>query len=159
MALIPWKSKHRDDTRELAPTTGFRTELDRLFDSFLHGIGREDSPWGAMKSWGPPVDVEETDNEVTVRAEIPGVTPDDLQLSISGNALVISGEKKETVTKRPEAGYVVQERRYGAFRREVPLPTAVDPDDVKAEYENGVLQVRLKKSAEALPRRIPIRAS
>jgi HSP20 family protein len=158
MALIPWRSKHPDDSAgELASTSGFRGELDRLFDSFFHGATPWDErPWGALSTWGPPLDVEETDKEVLVRAEIPGVTADDLQLSINSNALVISGEKKETV-KRPEGGYVYQERRYGSFRREVPLPSAVNPDDVKAEYKDGVLHVRLKKSQEALPKRIPIK--
>jgi HSP20 family protein len=163
MTLIPWRAKRPDDTRgeqQLSATTGFRTELDRLFDSFFHGTSNwDDRPWGALNAWGPPLDVEETDKEVMVRAEIPGVSADDLQLAISGNALVISGEKKESTTKRPKKGYVYQERRYGSFRREVPLPSAVDADDVQAEYKDGVLHVRLKKSQEVLPKRIPVKTS
>jgi HSP20 family protein len=101
--------------------------------------------------------VEETDKEVRVRAEIPGVKPDDLEISISGNALVISGEKKESQEKR-EKGYFYQERRYGSFYREVPLPTAVDEDNVQAEYKDGILSVILKKSKEALPKKIQVKA-
>jgi len=138
---------------------GFRTELDRLFDSFFRGtLSTEERDWDQALSWGPPLDVEETDQELLVRAEVPGMTPEDLQISISGNALVISGEKKEQA-ERSEGGYLYQERRYGSFRREVPLPTAVDPNDVKAEYKNGVLQIRLTKSQEVLPKRISIKAS
>ena len=83
--------------------------------------------------------------------------PEDLELSIVGDALVISGEKKESQERR-EGGYVYQERRFGSFRREVPLPTAVDADDVKAEYKDGVLSVELKKSQEALPKKISVKA-
>jgi HSP20 family protein len=162
MNLIPWKSKNRNDAGGEQPVPGtfggFRTELDRLFDSFFHGALKwEDRPFGLASTWGPPLDVEETDKELLVRAEIPGISADDLQLTISGQALVISGEKKETVTQRPQGGYVYQERRYGSFRREVPLPSAVDPNDVQAEYKDGVLHVRLKKSQEALPKKIPVK--
>ena len=162
MTLIPWRTKHRDDTageNQLSPAIGFRSEMDRLFDSFFHDtFNWGNRPWGALGAGGPPLDVEETDKELTVRAEIPGVSADDLQLSISGNALVISGERKES-TERPQGGYVYQERRYGSFRRELTLPSAVDPDDVQAEYKDGVLHVRLKKSQEALPNRIAVKAS
>jgi HSP20 family protein len=159
MALIPWRTKREEDAgRQLSPLGGFRGEMDRLFDSFMRdALSVGDRPWGVMGSWGPPLDVEETDKEVHVRAEIPGVKADDLQLAIRGNALVISGEKKET-QERDSGGYYYQERRFGSFRREVPLPTAVDPDDVKAEYKDGILTVKLKKSQEALPKKIPVKA-
>jgi len=162
MNLIPWKTKNQEEAggRQLAPATGLRSEVDRLFDSFF----REPWNWGGDRSWrsmgalDPVLDVEETDKDVCIRAEIPGINPDDLELSISGNSLVLSGEKKESI-ERPEKGYFYQERRYGAFRREVPLPSAVDANDVQAEYKDGVLEVRLKKSEEALPKRIPVKAS
>jgi HSP20 family protein len=133
--------------------------MDRLFDSFLGEIAPHgDRPWDAHGAWGPPIDVEETDKEYHVRAELPGVQADDLNLSINGHALVISGEKKES-QERQEKGYFYQERRYGSFHREVPLPTAVKEDDVQAEYKDGVLSVTLKKSEEALPKRIKIKAN
>jgi HSP20 family protein len=158
MTLIPWKSKRHEESGRMLPASGLRSEMDRLFDSFVHdAFGWGDRPASAVALWGPPLDVEETDKEVHVRAEIPGVTADDLQLSISGNALVISGEKKESQERR-EGDYVYQERHFGSFRREVPLPTAVDADDVKAEYKDGVLSVTLKKSQEALPKRIQVKS-
>ena len=119
--------------------------------------GPIDKP-GAPPIWGPPLDVEETDKEIHVRAEIPGVKADDLQLSISRQRAGVSGEKKES-QRAARGGYVYQERHFGSFRREVPLPTAVNADDVQAEYKDGVLSVELKKSQEALPRRIPVKAS
>ena len=101
--------------------------------------------------------MEETDKEIHVRAEIPGVKPEELDISISGNTLVISGEKKESEEKRDQ-GYVYQERRYGSFRREVALSTAVDAANVQADYKDGVLSVTLKKAEEALPRKIQVKA-
>jgi HSP20 family protein len=157
MALIPWRAKRQEESPGQLAVGSFRTEMDRLFDSFFGGGLGFERPWDLAGAAGLPLDVEETDKEITVRAEIPGVNVDDLEISISGGALVISGEKKETEEKR-EKGYFYQERRFGSFRREIPLPTAVDENDVQAEYKNGVLVVKLKKSQEALPKRIPIKA-
>jgi HSP20 family protein len=112
--------------------------------------------WG-LTAWGPPLDVEETDKEILVRAEIPGVKAEELDLSIANGALVISGEKKES-QERKEKGYFHQERRFGSFRREVPLPAAVDEANVEAEYKDGVLHVKLYKAQEALPKRIPVKS-
>jgi HSP20 family protein len=157
MALIPWKTKREENLERLPAPLGFHTQFDRLFDSLM----ADPFSWHhwpiSSGAWDVPIDLEETDKEVSVRAEIPGVSADDLQLSIQGNALVISGEKKESSEKH-DGGYYFQERRFGSFRREVPLPTAVDADNVRAEYKDGVLQVTLNKSQEALPKRIAVRA-
>jgi HSP20 family protein len=144
MTLIPWRTKRQENGgRQLAPESGFRLEVDRLFENFFHDpFHWGDRPWTALAGDGLPLDVEETDKEIFVRAEIPGVKAEDLDISMRGDALVISGEKKEC-TEHPEKGYFYRERRYGAFRREVPLPMAVDPNDVQAEYKDGVLHVRL----------------
>ena len=156
MSLIPWKTKREEEAaRQLSPLDGFRNEVDRLFSALSHPFHWESG--GLAAAWDVPLDVEETDKQIVVRAEIPGVKAEDLELSISGDALVISGEKKEQQERR-EKGYFYQERRFGSFRREVPLPTAVDADNVQAEYTNGVLHVTLQKSVEALPRRIQVKA-
>jgi HSP20 family protein len=154
MALIPWKTRRREETG-VSPTGGFRNEMDRLFDSFLRDVGGWADRWEILGG-ALPLDVEEADKEVFVRAEIPGVKAEDLELSIHGDSLVIAGEKKESET-RPEKGFVYQERRFGSFRRQVALPCAVDENDVQAEYKDGVLTVRLKKSQEMLPKRITVR--
>ncbi len=156
MALIPWKAKREDETGgQLSPFGGFRTEFDRLFSALRDPFHWEAT--GLTAAWDLPLDVEETDKEIVVRAEIPGVKADDLQLSISGNAQAIGGEKKEQQERR-DKGYFYQERRFGSFRREVPLPTAVDADNAQAQYCDVVLHVRLQKSQEALPKRIPVKA-
>ena len=153
MSLIPWKTRGASNGGSQMPSmTGFRGELDRLFDSFFH----EMTPWGE-RGFGPLLDVEETDKEIHVRAEIPGIKPEEFDISIAGGTLVISGEKKESEEKH-EKGYVYQERRYGTFRREVALPTAVDETNVQADYKDGVLAITLKKSEEALPRKIQVTA-
>ncbi len=155
MTLIPWRHKDHEDSTGVS-LNRFRDEMDRLFQSFfdapLAGGGQS---WG-LPAWGPPLDVEETDKEILVRAEIPGVKAEELDLSISGDSLVISGEKKESQEKK-DKGYVYQERRFGSFRREVPLPSAVDADNVEAQYKDGVLHVTLHKAQEALPKRIQVK--
>jgi HSP20 family protein len=156
MALIPWRSKYRDEPNTLATASGLRSEMDRLLSSFFGESFAESRPWG-LTAWGPPLDVEETDKQVIVRAEIPGVKAEELELSIHDNALVISGEKKENEEKK-EQGYFYQERRFGSFRREVPLPSAVDAENVEAQYKDGVLHVTLHKAQEALPRKIQVKA-
>jgi HSP20 family protein len=156
MTLIPWRQKREGNGGQALPATGFRTEMDRLFDSFFRDMPAWGlRTWPALTEWQPALDVEETDKEILVRAEIPGVSADDLDLAIQNNTLVISGEKKES-QERKEGGYVYQERRYGSFCREVALPTAVDEANVKAEYKDGVLHVTLQKSQEALPKKIKV---
>jgi HSP20 family protein len=133
-----------------------------LFESFLRdgfNFGQRAAGMPVLLSnWGPAVDVEETDKDIRIRAEIPGVKADDLEISSRGDALVIAGEKKES-EERGEGGYYYQERRFGSFRREVTLPTAVDADDVKAEYANGILTVELKKTLEALTKKIAVKTT
>ena len=156
MSLIPWKNKRHEVRGDLAPLSEFRQEVDRLFDSFL----REPLGWGERAwsdFWNPSLDVSEDDKAVTVRVEVPGVKPEDISLSVTGNTLVISGEKKETDERKGD-GYYHSERRFGSFRRNVPLPPGADADKVTADYAQGVLTIRLEKTPEASPRKIPVKA-
>lgn len=160
--LIPWRSKVReigDETTESA-ITRFHSEVDRLFERFfgepfwggfrlLPGW----RPWAA--GWTPSLDVSETEEAVTVRAEVPGVDPKDIDISVSGDVLVISGEKREEREERHE-NYYRAERSFGSFRRSVPLPASVDRDKISAEYDKGVLTIRLAKSEKAVAKRIPV---
>lgn len=158
MALIPWKSKHRerDSGREPSPLSVLRSEMDRLFDSFVREpLGNLDWPFGE-RAWSPPVDLAETEDEVMVRAELPGIDPKELEVTVSGNQLVLSGEKKET-SERVGKDFHLSESRYGSFRRTVPLPSAVDAGNVEADYANGILTIRLKKTVAAPPKRIEVK--
>ena len=161
MSLIPWKGKQpeRDDSAEMSPISNLRHEMDGLFDRFFGGareLAREGaSPWA---NWMPSTDVSETDTEVVVRAEVAGVDPKGIDVSLSGQTLTIAGEKKESMETQSENCYR-SERRFGSFRRSLQLPASVDTEKVSAEHKDGVLTIRLKKLQTAQPKRIPVRSS
>jgi HSP20 family protein len=157
MGLIPWKGKQREGERTESPLVALRSEMDRLFDTFLREpFGEVDWPFVGQGRWSPTVDIAETDDQVTVRAEVPGIDPKDLEVSVSGNQLVLSGEKKESTEDRGK-DYYQSESRYGSFRRCVRLPEGIDSENVDAQYANGVLTLRLKKVPSAVPKRIEVK--
>jgi HSP20 family protein len=103
----------------------------------------------------PSVDISETENNVLVKAELPGLDPRDVDLSIERDTLIIRGEKKQESEEKQE-NYHRIERSYGSFHRSIPLPCKCDPDKVKAKFKNGVLTVTLPKDRSARPRRVTI---
>jgi HSP20 family protein len=158
MNLIPWRNKQPEGVRgELSPIVALRGEMDRLFDSFFREpFGAMDWPlWGQGK-WSPAVDMAESDKELTVRAELPGIDPKDMDVSVTGNQLVISGEKRET-TEGDGKDFYHSETRYGSFRRVMPLPEGIDTEKVEAQYANGVLTLHLPKTASAATKRIEVK--
>lgn len=159
MGLIPWRGKQREPVTTEAPSlASLRGEIDRLFDTFVREpFGSLEWPFAGERGWIPAVDLAEDDREVTVRAEVPGMKPEDLDVTISGSQLVLSGEKKQAAASEGKDFYHT-ESRYGAFQRSIPLPQEVDPENVEAEYAHGVLTVRLKKCPSAVARRIDVRA-
>jgi HSP20 family protein len=158
MNLMPWKNKQPEGERtELSPVLALRNEMDRLFDTFFREpFGAMDWPFGSSGKWSPPLDMAESDTEYTVRAELPGIEPKELEVSVVGNELVLSGEKKET-TEHNGKNYHHTETRYGSFRRTVPLPEGVDTENVDAQYANGVLTLHLKKTAPVTQKRIEVK--
>lgn len=101
-------------------------------------------------------EVEETDKEIVVRVEVPGMEKDDCRITIEGNVLYLSGEKRfERETH--DSTYHVMERAYGSFQRSIPLPRNVDTDQAEASYKNGVLSVRLPKSGNQAAKSIPVK--
>jgi HSP20 family protein len=155
MKLTPWKKKENVVVRggEGPSSLGlFRTEMNRLMDRFFA------DPWSMFDEDAfPSFDIVDGENEVTVRAEIPGVDPKDVEVTVSGNLLTISGEKKDS---REEKGkqFWRSECSYGSFRRSVELPDGVDADKVTAEHANGILTVKVGKSKTAPGKRIPVSA-
>lgn len=124
-----------------------RDEMNRLIDGmFLRPLVAAPPLFAtaAGSVWIPMVDVSETDTEIRVRAELPGVAMDDVDVSVSGERLVISGEKK-SATESKTNGWLHRESSYGAFSRTLTLPEAVDPDKVSANFETGVLNVTMAK--------------
>ncbi len=114
-----------------------RREFDRLLEKFTPTVGVE-------KVFSPAIEVYETDKEIVVKAELPGVKKEDVEVTIKDNTLYIKGEKKEEREEKTEALHVV-ERVYGKFERAIGLPEDVKLEDIKAEYKDGVLEIKLPK--------------
>jgi len=132
-----------------------REAMDRLFEeSFIHPRTGWPAPLGARAL---AVDMYETDQDVVIKSSVPGVKPDDLDITITGDTLTIKGETKAE-EKVEKANYIRQEHRYGAFSRSVTLPTSIVAEDAKAEFENGVLTLTLPKAEEVKPKTIKVKA-
>ncbi len=133
------------------------TDVDGIFDRFLRGDWSAPlSLFGAQGSWGPSVDVVDGQREVVVKADLPGVEAKELDISLAGNLLTISGERKG-VHEEKGKGFYHSERRVGSFHRSVELPSSVDSEKVTADYKNGVLTIRLEKLESEKPRKITVR--
>ena len=109
-----------------------------------------------MESWVPSLDVAETKNEIVVKAEVPGMDPKDIDVSLSDGILTIKGEKKQEKEKKEEDYHLV-ERSYGSFTRSVQLPAQVRSDKIQASHKNGVLRIVLPKSEEAKKKEVKIK--
>lgn len=150
MALIRW-----EPARELAT---IQTEMNRLFSTFF------DSPTppangngAALRRWIPAMDLVETGEDFVLRADLPGLTEDDVNIELEDNVLTVSGERKSEHEERKE-GYYRVERSFGSFSRSLTLPEGIDPDGVKASFEHGVLEVRIPKPEQRKPRKVTISA-
>ncbi|HZZ26600.1 MAG TPA: Hsp20/alpha crystallin family protein [Pirellulales bacterium] len=159
MNLVPWKNKSGETPEgRLSSLTEFRSEVNRLFDSFVREpfetLSDSVASWGR---WAPALDVSESDTAVTVRAEVPGVDPGELDITVTGDRLTIAGEKKETVEKKDRDTYH-RESRYGSFSRTVQLPSSVDPQQVTAEHANGILTITLQKTPAATAKKIAVKS-
>ena len=144
--LEPWRGRSEIDR--------FRGEIDRLFDDFLNWRpSNRPSGWG---DWMPAIDVSETDKEIVVHAEVPGIDAKDIDISLNGRVLTIKGERKQNQEEK-EKNYHRIERRYGAFCRSFELPADVDANKVNANYKNGVLQLNLPKTKAQSVKKIKIK--
>ena len=141
------------------PFARLRSEFDRLLDTFggrPSGLPAFRSMLGAVV---PALEMTKNGNGYALTAELPGMEPDDVHITLTDNVLRISGEKKESRDEK-EHDYFVSERRYGTFERVLQVPDDVDPESIKANFKNGVLKIELKrdKKAAAAERKIPIKA-
>jgi len=129
-----------------------REAMDHLFDdAFTRPLTIRDG-WSA-----PAIDMYQTDDEIVVKASLPGVKADDVQINVSGEVLTIKGESKQMEEKN-EKSWHMREQRWGSFERSVALPTEVVSDKAKAEFENGILVITLPKAEELKPKTISIKA-
>jgi len=147
MTIVRW-----EPLRELGT---LQTEMNRLFNTVFDGP----APSGAaMRRWMPAMDLVESDDHFVLRADLPGMSEDDVNIELEDSTLTISGERKSEHETKNEGFYRV-ERATGAFSRSLTLPKGVDPEAVTARFDRGVLEVRVPKPAERKPRRISIGGS
>jgi HSP20 family protein len=148
-ALTPWK-------RTETPVDFLRREFDTVMQQFfgqpLDGEGAVMRP-----AWEPRVDVEETDAAVVVKADLPGVEPTEVDVTVVGDALILRGEKKMEHEDKRQNAYRL-ERFHGKFYRELPLPVGVDVDKITAAAAKGVLTVTIPKKAEVQPKKVAVQA-
>jgi HSP20 family protein len=142
MALVRWEPARGLDS--------VQSDLDRMFDAFF-GTRRANGGY----RWAPAMDLVETDDHLVVKADLPGLDKDDVEIEVSDRVLTISGERKTEHEER-EGGYYRVERAYGSFSRSLSLPEGVDADKVEAEFDKGVLEVRVPKPSERKPHRVEI---
>jgi HSP20 family protein len=146
MAITKW-----DPFRDLML---LRDRMNRLFEDLVSSPRFEDSEL-IQSTWSPAVDIYETENELVLTAELPGVEEKDVEIKIEDNTLSLKGERKfERETK--EENYHRIERAYGSFFRSFSLPNYIDQEKISADYENGLLRVHMPKKAEMKPRKVKI---
>jgi HSP20 family protein len=143
-AMAPWRS--------FGAIGPFRQEMETLFDRFF---GEENGHGHALRTWTPRVDVEDTEKEIVVKADVPGVDPKAVEISIENGVLTVRGEKKEEKEEKKK-GYHRVERFAGSFYRAVTLPPGADADKISATSANGVVTITVPKKPEAQPKRIAI---
>jgi HSP20 family protein len=127
-----------------------RTDMDRLFNTFFGGLTEEREGF-----WSPVLDIEENNGNLMVKAEIPGMTKDDIKVTVRDNMLSITGERKQEKETKDKTFHRI-ERCYGKFSRVITLPTEVEADNIKATYKDGILNVTLPKSESAKPKQIDV---
>lgn len=131
-----------------------REAMDRLFeDAFTHPLFARDG-WSAST---PAIDMYQTDDEIVVKASLPGIKADEVQINITGDVLTLKGEVKHDEEKNDKSWHI-REQRWGSFQRSLALPTNVVSDKAKAEFENGILTITLPKAEEVRPRTITVNA-
>lgn len=148
MELVRWRP------RRYVPAVPY--DIDRAFDRLMRGwVNPVSDP---SFDWDPSVDVSESDDEIIVKIEIPGVSDEDVDISVDDNHLIISGEKRQEVEEKGRS-YCCVERSYGSFRRSLALPSGAKVDSIKASPRDGVLSIVIPKSDDRKSRKIEIESN
>ena len=154
MSIVRW-----NPARELATfpsdVVNMQREINKMFDSFFRGGSTEEGLSGTS-AWAPAVDVAERDNEYQVKVELPGVSKDDVKITMQDDILTIRGEKKQEKESKASSYHRV-ERSYGSFQRSFTLPTSVRHDGIEASYREGILTITLPKAEESKPKQIEVK--
>jgi HSP20 family protein len=144
MAIVRW-----EPARELSTLQG---EMNRLFNAFFEGPEN-----GGARRWTPAMDLVESEGDLVLKADLPGLSEDDVKIEVADGILTVSGERKTEHTEQKK-GYYRMERSFGSFSRSLSLPDGVDADKIDASFKDGVLEVRIPKPEERQPKRISIGA-
>jgi HSP20 family protein len=147
MAVVRW-----EPLRELG---SLQNEMNRLFNNVFDAPAGNS---GTMRRWMPAMDLVETDDHFVLRADLPGLSEDDIKIELEDGTLTVSGDRKAEHESKNE-GYYRVERAFGSFSRSLTLPQGVDPEAVTASFDRGVLEVRVRKPEQRKPRRIEIGGS
>ena len=148
------------DLRDAQDEMAQMTQMAQMSPMLAHALGLHAQPQGsgraATTAWAPALDISERKDAYLVTVELPGVEPDDLQITLEDGLLTIQGERHFAHDSSEQQFHRV-ERRYGAFRRSITLPAQVQAEQIEASFDNGVLQVVVPKMEEAKPKRIQVR--
>jgi len=137
------------------------SEMSRVFDNMLGGLVRRSGGQqrAEVTEWAPAIDVVTEDGDLVIKAELPGVKQEDVDITLQDNVLTVSGQRKAE-QEEERGGYYVRERQYGSFSRSLTVPEGVDESKIHARYENGVLKVTVEGAAQVQePKRIQIEGS
>ena len=143
----------------ITPYRASSDPFDRLFDALTGSIPGASGRGGGALMRSPATDVVETEREIRVHTEMPGLKRENIEIDVENNVLTIRGEKSEERTEGEEGKYHLAERRYGTFARSFVLPRDVDSENIEASFDSGVLTVTIPKSEQARRRRIEVRGS
>jgi HSP20 family protein len=144
MTIVRW-----EPLRELG---ALQTEMNRLFNTVFDSPGGDG---GTLRRWMPAMDLLETTDHFVLRADLPGMSEEDVNIELEDSTLTVSGERR-TEHEESQEGYYRVERASGSFQRSLTLPKGVDPEAVTASFDRGVLEVRIPKPEERKPRKIAI---
>jgi HSP20 family protein len=144
MALVRW-----DPSREV---DSLQSEVNRLFDTFFGGAPANGR---GLRRWVPPMDLVETEDHLILRADLPGLDSEDVNIEVKDSVLTVSGERKAEHEEKTDGFYRV-ERAFGTFSRSMSLPNRIDADRITASFQKGVLEVRIPKPEERKPHRVAI---
>jgi HSP20 family protein len=150
MRLMRWQRPEMTNWGPFDQLTNLREEINRLFDVPFAEGGRESEFFG----WAPALDLYEDKDHLVVKAELPGMKKEEIEISLHDDSLIISGERK--VESNDEGESSRSERFFGRFQRAVALPKPVDANQVKANYKDGILTVTLPKTEESKPKQITV---
>ncbi|WP_421655130.1 Hsp20/alpha crystallin family protein [Leptothermofonsia sp. ETS-13] len=150
MAIIRWQPWQEMET--------LRQQMDQLFDEFVPVTRGASFSNGNRNAWAPAIELKSTDTELVLRAELPGINAQDLDIQVSREAVSISGEYK-TKTESKEGRVIRSEFRYGSFHRVIPLPVAIRNNEVKAELKDGILTLSLPKFEADRPKVVKVNLS